>query len=69
MNLAARYRIVGVEVLGLGAFLLLIMFLQLIESNWSSSVEQFAWVYAIIGATGILVGLEILSLNRYLTAQ
>ena len=69
MNLATRYRIVGTEIVGLGAFLLLIMFLQLMESNWSSSVERFAWVYAIIGATGILVGLEILSLNRYLKAK
>ena len=57
------------EVVGRGAFLPRIMFLQLMKSNWSSSVEQIAWVYAIIGATGILVGLEILSLNRYLTAK
>ena len=69
LNLAARYRIVGVEVVGLGAFLLLIMFLQLMESKWSSGVEQFSWVFAVIGATGILVGLEILSLNSYLTAK
>ena len=64
MKLAGRYRIIGVEVVGLGAFLLLIMLLQLIQSSWNASVEQFAIVYAIIGITLILVGLETLSLNR-----
>ena len=69
MKLAGRYRIIGVEVVGLGAFLLLIMLLQLIQSSWNASVEQFAIVYAIIGITLILVGLETLSLNRGLPTQ
>jgi hypothetical protein len=69
LKLGSRYRIIGVEVLGLGAFLLLIMLLQLVESGWNSSVEEFAWVYAIIGITLVLVGLETLSLNRQLPAQ
>ena len=64
MKLAKRYRIIGVEIVGLGAFLLLVMLLQLVESSWKASVEQFAIVYAIIGITLILVGLETLSLNR-----
>lgn len=58
----------GVEVIGLGSFLL-IMLLQLIESNWNSSLEGFTVVYAIIGATLILVGLETLSLNTRLLPQ
>ncbi len=69
LKLRSRYRIVGVEVVGLGAFLLLIMLLQLVESNWNPSIEEFAWVYSIIGITLILVGLEILSLNRRLPTE
>ena len=69
MSQASRCEIVGAEVVGLGAFLLLIMFLQMLESNWNQGVEQFAWVYAIVGATETLVGLEILSLNRKLPSQ
>lgn len=69
MKLRSRYRIVGGEIVGLGVFLLLIMLLQLIESNWSLSVEQFAVVFAIIGITLILVGLETLSLNRRFPMQ
>lgn len=66
MKLAERYRIIGVEIVGLGTFLLLVMILQLVESSWNTSVEQFAIVYAIIGITLILVGIETLSLNRRL---
>jgi hypothetical protein len=50
LRLASRYEIIGIEVVGLGAFLILII-LQLVESNLSSSVAQFGWVYAIIGIT------------------
>ena len=69
LDLGTRYRIVGIEVVGLGVFLLLILMLQLLESNWNHSVEAFDYVYAIIGITLILVGLEILSLNKLLPAQ
>ena len=69
MNLASRFRIIGAEIVGLGAFLLLIMLLQLVESGWNASVGQFAAVYAIIGITLIIVGLETLSLNRRLPTQ
>ena len=69
MSLVSRFRIIGAEIVGLGAFLLLIMLLQLVESGWNTSVEQFAAVYAIIGITLILVGLETLSLNRRLPTQ
>ena len=69
MSLRARYKIVGIEVVGLGAFLIIIMLLQLIESGWNQSIEAFGIVYAIIGFTLILVGLEILSLNKRLSAK
>jgi hypothetical protein len=51
LRLASRYEIIGIEVVGLGAFLILIRLLQLVESSLSSSVAQFGWVYAIIGIT------------------
>lgn len=69
MKLAKGYRIIGVEVVGLGAFLLLVTLLQLVESSRNTTVEQFAIVYAIVGITLILVGLETLSLNRRLRTQ
>ena len=56
MNLRTRYRIVGIEVMGLGAFLLFILLLQLLEYGWNQIVEKFGWVYVIIGLTLILVG-------------
>ena len=69
MSIRTRYRIVGIEVVGLGAFLIIIMLLQLIESGWNQTIGAFGIVYAIIGFTLILVGLEILSLNKRLPAQ
>jgi hypothetical protein len=52
----------------LGAFLLAIVVLQLQESS-ASIVGSFAWVYGIIGATAMLVGLETVSLVRQLPAE
>ena len=50
--------------MGLGAFLLLILLLQLLESGWNQIVEKFGWVYVIIGLTLIIDGMEALSLTR-----
>lgn len=69
MKLVRRYGIVGVEIVGLAAFLLFIMLLQLIGSSWNANIELFAIVYAIIGITLILVGLESLSLTRRLPIE
>jgi len=66
VNLAARFRVVGVEVVGLGAFLLLLLILELHETNGIPTVVSFGWVFALIGITLILVGLETLSLTRRL---
>ena len=68
MQTTTRFKIVGTEVVGLGAFLLLIVLLQLLESRFSYAIESFGWVYVIIGATLILVGLETLSLVKNVPA-
>ena len=66
MNLTTRFRIVGFEVVGVGAFVFVLLFLELRESNGNPTVASFGWVFAIIGITLILVGLETLSLTRRL---
>jgi hypothetical protein len=63
MKLGTRYRIVGVEVVGLGAFVLLLLFLELNEAGTNLAVQNFSWVWGVVGITLILVGLELLSLN------
>ena len=64
MKLVTRFRIVGVEVVGLGAFLLLLLALELGETSSNPTVVGFGWVFALIGITLVLVGLETLSLTR-----
>ncbi|HZY47504.1 MAG TPA: hypothetical protein VFE96_06870 [Candidatus Bathyarchaeia archaeon] len=66
MELATRYKIVGVEVVGFGLFVLLLLFLEYTEAQTNPVVNNFSWVWAIVGITLILVGLEQLSLNRKL---
>ncbi len=63
MELGTRYRIVGVEVVGLGAFVLLLLFLEWNEAGTNQVVQNFSWVWGIVGISLILVGLELLSLN------
>ena len=64
MKLATRFRIVGVEVVGLGAFILLLLILELDEMNSNPTVASFGWVFALIGIRMLLVGFETLSLTR-----
>jgi hypothetical protein len=64
MELSTRYRIIGIETVGLGAFVLLLLSLELLEAGTNQVVQNFSWVWGIIGFTLILVGLEQLSLNR-----
>jgi len=47
---------VDAEVVGIGDFLLVILLLQLEESHFSGLVENFSWVYAIIGVKSNLGG-------------
>ncbi len=69
MRLVQRFRIIGVEIAGMGAFLLAILVLSLFETNWNPTVVSFGWVYAIVGVTLVLVGLETLSLVRHIAPE
>ena len=66
MQLATRYKIIGIEVVGFGLFVLLLLFLEYTEAGSNQVVQNFSWVWAIVGITLILVGFEQLSLNRKL---
>lgn len=68
MELVTRFRIVGVEVVGVGAFSLLLGFLEQRELRASAVVDGFTWVWAIVGVTLILVGLETVALSRNVPA-
>ncbi len=63
-SLTTRLRIVGWEVVGIAAFLLVLVLLQLSEAPGVGIVGSFAWVYAIVGVTLLLVGLETVALTR-----
>ena len=65
-NINNRYKIIGVEVIGLSAFFLVLVLLELFQTEWNQVVQNFAWAYAIVGITLVLIGLEILSLTRQL---
>lgn len=64
--MATRFKIVGVEVVGLGAFLLLLVILGLREEGAALGFQSFALEFTIVGGTLILVGFEILSLVKSL---
>ena len=59
-------RIIGIEVVGLGAFILLLVYLELKETNSNATVVSFAWVFVIVALTLILVGLETFSVVKRL---
>ena len=59
-------RIIGIEIAGLGAFVLFLLYLELAETNNDATVVNFAWVLGIVAITLILVGLETLSVVRRL---
>ena len=59
-------RIIGIEIVGLGAFILILIYLELTETNNNATVVSFAWVFGIVAITLILVGLEALSVVRKL---
>ena len=59
-------RIIGIEIVGLGAFILLLIYLEVTETNSNATVVSFAWVFGIVAITLILVGLETLSVVQRL---
>jgi hypothetical protein len=69
VELSTRYKIVGVEVVGLGVFVLFLLFLEYNEAGTNQIVQNFSWVWGIVGITLILVGLEILSLNAKMSGK
>ncbi len=69
MNLTTRFRIIGVEVVGLGLFVIVLLLLEAREAGTDQTVQGFSWVWGIVGITLVLVGLELLSLNRRLTLE
>ena len=58
-SLATRFRIIGIEVIGLGAFTLLVLALSLRHVGDTNILQEFVWDYAIISGTLILLGLEL----------
>ena len=66
MNVTTRHKIIGVEVIGLGVFLMALILLELLEVKGNQVVQNFAWACGIVGITLVLVGLEILSLAKQL---
>jgi hypothetical protein len=63
-RVSTRFRIVGVEVAGLGAFLLFLFAVALLTRN----IQAFDWDFAIVGGTMVMIGYEILHLIRFLPA-
>jgi hypothetical protein len=63
MKPETNLRIIGIEVAGLGAFILFLVYLELMETN-NATVTSFAWVFGIVAITLVLVGLETLSVVR-----
>ncbi len=64
MKLTSRFKIVGIEVTGFGIFILILLALEYDQSKTDPVVLNFAWVFAIVGITLILIGLEILYLTK-----
>ncbi len=64
MNLATRFKIIGIEVLGLALFIFLLLCLEIWEGKGVALIGNFAWVFAIVAITLVLVGLETLSLAK-----
>jgi len=56
--------VIGIEVVGLGAFVLILAYLEVSETKGNPTVVGFAWVFGIVAISLILVGLETLSVVR-----
>jgi hypothetical protein len=62
--LATRFKIIGVEVVGLGAFLLFDLALGLRQPASESLSQGIIWDYALAAVLLIAVGFELLSLIK-----
>jgi hypothetical protein len=62
-------RIIGIEIVGLGAFVLLLTYLEIGETKSNPTVVSFAWVFGLVAIVLILVGLETLSVVRRLELE
>jgi hypothetical protein len=67
VKLTTRFKIVGIEVVGFGVFVLALLDLEYNQSKTDPVVLNFVWIFIIIGITLILVGLEILYLTKKIT--
>jgi len=64
LNLHTRFNIIAYEIVGLGAFLVLLAILEYNESAGNSVATNFSWVFGLVGVVLALVGLELGSLLR-----
>ncbi len=63
LTLATRFKIIGVEVIGLGSFLLVELGLSLRHAS-NSLLQGFSWDFSLVALLLIIVGFEILSLIK-----
>jgi len=64
LKLQTRVKIIAWEVVGLGAFLAVLAYLLNSETRGGPPASSFAWVFGLLGAVFILVGLELASLVK-----
>ena len=66
MRLITRLGIVAYETVALGAFVILLAFLEEREMQGNPVATNFSWVFWLVGVVVILVGMESASLVRRL---
>ena len=64
LRLVTRLSIVAYETVGLGAFVILLGFLENREAMGNAVMLNFSWVFWLVGVVIIVVGLESASLVR-----
>lgn len=69
MKLPLQIRVVGAEIVGIGAFVVLLLWLEGRGAGWSGLTVSFGWVWGIVGATLILVGLEAMWLGTRVATE
>jgi hypothetical protein len=68
-RLATQIRVVGAEVVGVGAFVLLLLWAEGRAAGWNSLTVSFGTVFAIVGITLVLVGLEAMWLGSRVESE
>jgi len=69
LKLSTRFNIIVYETVGLGAFLVLLALLEYTESAGNSVAAGFSWVFGLVGAVLVLVGLELGSLLHWVPKE